>query len=194
MKFCRRPEYSRNAFMRARLSVALALLLLAAGYAAAPGFAVWNLMTAVRNGDVAVLQRGVDWNAVRAGLKQDVSEGVIAAFGGSPNTTQFASNVLPPFGASFVSSIAASAIDHEVTAENLAAMSRRIQTDESNEGLISRIAQFRFTGPTDFTFALRGDEQEDGVLKLHLTLRDGHWILVRAWIPQDMIDWVAQRT
>lgn len=180
--------------MRVRWSVALALMLLAAGYAASPALAVWKLMTAVRNGDVAALQRNVDWNAVRDGMKQDISDGVIAAFGGSPNATQLASNVLPPFGASFVSSIAANAIDHEVTAEKVAAMSRRIQTGESDDGLISRIAQLRFDSPTEFTFAVRGDDEDDGLLKLHLRLQDGHWVLVRAWIPQDMIDWVAQRT
>ena len=180
--------------MRMRLSVAFALILVVVGYAISPALAVWNLMTALQNGNIAALQRNVDWNAVRAGMKQDISDGVIAAFGGTPSGTQLTSNVLPPFGASFVSSIAANAIDHEVTAENVVAISHRIQTGESNDGLISRIAQLRFDSPTEFTFAMRGDDPDDGVLKLHLELRDGHWVLVRAWIPQDMIDWVAQRT
>jgi hypothetical protein len=180
--------------MRARMSVALALMLVAFGYAVSPALAVWTLMTAVQDGDVTVLQKDVDWNSVRAGLKQDVSDGVIASFSGAPSGTQLASNVLPPFGASFVSSIAGTAIDHEVTAENVIAISRRMRTDVSESGMLTRIAEVRFDSPTEFTCAIYGDDEDDGLLKLHLALRGGHWVVVRAWIPQDMIDWVAQRT
>jgi hypothetical protein len=181
--------------MPLRISFVCVLILLSFGYAVSPAFAVWQLMTALHSGDIVALQRGVDWPALRSGMKQDITDGVIAAFGGATGQTQLASTGLPPFGASFISGIAGNAIEREVTAENVAAMGTRLQTEEAaSTSLFSRIARARFDSLTDFTLAVQGDDADDGMLKLHLELRGGHWVLVRAWIPQDMIDWVAQRT
>ena len=180
--------------MRARLYVSLALVFLFAGYLASPAVALWSLMSAMNSGDVAALQRGVDWAAVREGMKQDINDGVIAAFGGPSSSAKLASNVLPPFGASFVSSIAANAVDHDVTEENLVHMARQMQTDDESGSLLARVAYARFLSPTEFTIALRGDDEDDGILRLHLSLHNGHWLLDRAWIPQDMVEWVSQRT
>jgi len=180
--------------MRARLYVSLASVFLVAGYLASPAVALWNLVSAMNSGDVAALRRGVDWASVRAGMKQDISDGVIAAFGGPSNSTQLASNVLPPFGASFVSSIAGTAIDHDVTPENVARMARQLSSVETSNPLVTRIAHIGYNSLTEFTIALRGDDEDDGVLKLHLSLQNGHWVLDRAWIPQDMVEWVSQRT
>ena len=180
--------------MRARLYVSLASVFLVAGYLASPAVALWSLVSAMNSGDVAALRRGVDWASVRAGMKQDVSDGIIAAFGGPSSATQLAANVLPPFGASFVSSIAGNAIDHDVTAENVVHLAQQLGRGDQSDPLVTRIAHAGFNSLTDFTIALRGDDADDGMLKLHLSLQGGHWVLDRAWIPQDMVEWVSQRT
>ena len=181
--------------MKSRLSLSIAVFVLVAGYMLSPAVALWGLMSALKSGDVAALERGVDWASVRNGLKQDISEGIIAAFGGpSTSSTQLATNVLPPFGASFVTGIAGSAIDHDVTAENVVAITHQVQAEPSADSMLPRIEHAHFDSPTDFTIALRTSDDEDSHLRLHMVLRDGHWVVVRAWVPQDMIDFVSQRT
>ncbi len=180
--------------MKARISLSLAVFVVVIGYILSPAVALWSLMSALKSGDTVTLERGVDWASVRTGLKQDISEGIIAAFGGASSITQLATNVLPPFGSSFVSSIAASAIDHDVTAENVVIIAHQVHDSADSEAMMPRIEHAHFDSPTEFTISLRSSDDEDSHLRLHMVLRDGHWVVVRAWVPQDMMDWVAQRT
>ena len=180
--------------MKARISLSLAVFVVVIGYMLSPAVALWGLMSAVRTGDQITLERGVDWGSVRTGLKEDINEGIIAAFGGGSSNTQLATNVLPPFGASFVSSIASSAIDHDVTAENVINIAHQVQGAPDDEPMLPRIEHAHFDSPTEFTISLRTSDDEDSHLRLHLVLRSGHWVVDRAWVPQDMIDWVSQRT
>jgi hypothetical protein len=171
-----------------RLSVSLALLVAILVYMASPCVALWRLTGALGRGDVAALEHGVDWPALRAGLKADIAEGIIG-----PMDTQLAANTLPPFGASFITGIADSAVEHEVTALNVAEMMRNLPTDEAMSNPLALIDHAYFESPTIFVVSMR-DADDDSHIRLRLELRYGRWLVTRAWIPQDLIERVSQRT
>jgi hypothetical protein len=174
--------------MRNRHSISLAFVILALIYAASPYVALWRLERALDHGDTQALERGVDWPSVRAGLKQDIAEGIIG-----PVPTNLAATTLPPFGASFIAGIADTAVDHDVTPQNLVAVMRQMR-QEPEPYLLSRFSWAFFESPTLFGVTVRTSDDEDGHLRLRLALRGGRWTLIRAWIPQDIIERASQRT
>jgi len=174
--------------MRVRIAIPVALLMVTLGYLASPCLTLWHLATALEHGDVAVLERGVDWQSLRAGLKDDIAEGVIG-----PVSTQLASNTLPPFGASFITGIADAAVEHEVTASNVVAMMRHMPLDDTVPSTVSMVEHVYFESPTRFVVTFRGND-DDGHLRLRLEFGGISWRVTRAWIPQDMIERVSQRT
>ncbi len=175
-------------------------ILLALAYAAAPYVAVWRLSSALQNGDCAVLGQLVDWGSVRAGLKQDITDGLVGMghtdSGASVRT--IGTDTLPPFGASFVAGIAGSAVDHDVTPEHLVATLRQLQPAETNAHPMppAGVRQAFFDSPTSFVLEVRcpGQDADDEPLRLRLAISDGTWKVVRAWIPQDLIDEANSRT
>ncbi len=189
--------------MIARKSVAAGCVVVAAAvYLASPYVRIFQLMQAVRHGDQRVLASAVDWDAVRAGLKADIADGLVGGLSDSdaPTEPRLASNALPQFGASFISGIAGTVVDREVTPEHVAAMVRQLGPD-ANGGSVSslplgRVKHAFFDGPGTFDLQVLcpGQDDSDEPLRVRLALRDGEWRVIRAWIPQDLIDLANSRT
>lgn len=177
--------------MRIRLSITSGFLLLVLAYMASPYVALWQLEGALDRGDIQALERGVDWKSIREGLKQDMSEGIIG-----PVQTQMAANGLPPFGASFISGIADTEIERDVSPANIVAIMRQMRETETKPGPFSSFQWAFFDSPTVFTVLVRtSDDDADGShLRLRLAMKNGRWTLMRAWIPQDLIEKAGQRT
>ncbi len=177
--------------MRSKLSIGSAFLLLTLAYLASPYVALWRLEAALETGDTLTLEQGVDWKSVREGLKQDIADGVIG-----PVQAQLAANTLPPFGSSFITGIADTAVDREVTPKNLVAVMRQMRPSESAGSPLDCFAWAFFDGLTTFTVTVKNadEESEDGHLRLLLKLQHGRWTLMRAWVPQEIVERAAQRT
>lgn len=175
-------------------------ILLALAYVAAPYVVVWRLSSAMEHGDAVALRQLVDWGSVRAGLKEDIAEGLVGP--GSVNQNASVQTIgvdtLPPFGASFAAGIAGSVVDHDVTPEHLVATLHQLQPAETNAGPMPPVGvrQAFFDGPTSFVLEVRcpGQFADDAPLRLRLAISDGVWKVVRAWIPQDLIDEANSRT
>lgn len=183
-------------------AVAAVLALCAGCYAGGPFLTLWRLSQALDCGDVAALDALVDWDAVRQGLKDDIAEGVI----GMSQQALEDSNTLPPFGASFVSGIAGSEVDHAVTPQGLLHVTRSL--DQPPPGPIAlaappfpaaafpAIVAAGFSAPTEFDLRLRAACQDAAEPPLHVRLafRAGRWRVVRIWVPQDLMDRASSRT
>ena len=189
--------------MRGKRSVLTAVVAILAAYAAMPYVTLWQLADALAHGNTARLQSLIDWDAVRRGLKTDISNGIVSgAFAedqAAPAPAAIASNTLPPFGASFISGIAGSLVDREVTPQHLAEMVRELGPAEKRGGStlpFSGVEHAFFDGPTSFMLTLRcpGQDADDKPLKVRLAIRGGQWKVVRAWVSQDLIDLANSRT
>lgn len=165
------------------------LALFAAGYLGGPFVTLWRITRAVNNSDLAALRAAIDWNAVRQGLKDDTAEGLI----GLPR--QAATNALPPFGAGFISGIAATAVDRHVTPQGLVQAARAFDAQPGLDGAVPfpTIVGARFNSPAQFDLRVRVPGQDAGEAPLHLRLafRTGVWRLTRVWVPQDLMDRAA---
>lgn len=177
--------------MRARVSTTTVLILLVLAYAVSPYIALWRLEAALDRGDTATLEASVDWKSVRDGLKHDIDDGIIG-----PVQSQLASNSLPQFGASFIAGIADSVVDRDVTPQNLIAVMRQMRSGEAAHSVVECFSWAFFDSPTSFNVVVNtpGGELEDGQLKLRLELHNGSWRVMRAWIPQDIVERASQRT
>lgn len=176
-----------------------------AAYFVAPYIAIWQIAAAMRAGDATTLAARIDWNSVRSGLKADIAEGLMTDFtpepGSLPATARLASShdTLPPFGASFFSGIAGSVVDREVTPEHVVSMVRQFGSGDGEPGLPISVGNIRhafFDGPTSFELSVRcpGQDADDQPLRLRLALRERGWVVVRAWVSQDLVDLANSRT
>lgn len=184
-----RQRYPRLLVSRPRFFGAGFFLLFATAYMVSPYVALWRLEAALERGDVVALERGVDWKTVRDGLKQDIADGVIG-----PLQTQLASNTLPPFGSSFISGIMETAVDREVTPQNLVSVMAQMRPGEVDANPFSCFDWAFFESPTVFTVTVHNNDADEGHLRLRLEMRGGKWVLVRAWVPQDIIERTSNRT
>jgi hypothetical protein len=164
-------------------------------YAITPYICLWRLYSAVERGDAATLAQVVDWNSVRRGLKEDIAEGII---GMGPSQAVASGNTLPAFGSGFVTGIASNVVDEEVTPQHLAAAVRDAQPPAmpaqpaapDNGGGFGSLERAFFTSPTHFIVSIRlpGQDPEDPALRVELGLSGTGWKVVRAWVPQDLMD------
>jgi len=187
--------------------------ILAAAAAVCAAYAVWPYVTlyrlgaAIRHGDAAALERLVDWDGVREGIKEDICDTVF-----EPQEKQVASSdaKLPPFGFSFVRGIAGNVIDSNVTPPGLVTAAHAVELagpPEPNRSEPNRSEPARhaanptitwafFDGPTSFSVLLRppaaapGDEP----IRIELQLRHGAWKVTRAWLPPAMLTGANART
>lgn len=171
------------------------VLLLVLAYAASPYIAVWHLSNAMRQGDAGALRELVDWGAVRTAFKADIADGLV---GMGMAHRDGGSDGLPPFGASFVAGIAGSAVDHEVTPEHLIALLHQFQPADIVGGPIPPpgLRKAFYETATSFMIEVRcpGQDADDEPLRLRLAISGGAWRVVRAWVPQDLIDQADYRT
>jgi hypothetical protein len=175
--------------MRTRLSGLGFVVLMALAFMASPYVALWRLEAALERGDVQALEQGVDWRSLRDGLKQDIAEGIIG-----PLQTQLASNTLPPFGSSFISGIMETSVDREVSPQNLIAVMRQMRPGDVDPNPFSCFDWAFFESPAVFTVVVHNSDGDEGHLRLRMELRGTKWMLVRAWVPQDIIERTSNRT
>jgi len=159
-------------------------LTIALVYLAYPYFVLFQLGQAIRHGDAATLERLVDWDGVREGLKEDICDDVTDT---PPALAQAvrSGDSLPPFGYSFVRGITGNMIDANVTAEALlaaAAAPGRRRADE-----MPHIDWAFFEDATHFAVRLRPADPAMGAIRIMLELQDSHWKVVRAWLPHDLL-------
>lgn len=170
------------------------LLLVCTAYAVSPFVALWRISHAIDAGDTATLRAMIDWPAVRQGLKDDITDGII----GVPRETLVASNSLPPFGASFVSGIAASAIERAVSPQSLVQAARVLAPVESSAGGSSwpSIVGAGFASLSAFDMTVRApcQEADEAPMRIRLEFRRGIWTISRVWVPQDLMDRADTRT
>jgi hypothetical protein len=202
--------------MIGKKSIVAGIAVLVFAYAATPYIALWRLATALRAGDPRTLEALIDWDAVRGGLKEDVAEGIVGLPEEEPEglankadatageaTAQLAGGTLPPFGASFMTGIAGTMIDREVTPQHLVALMRQLAPAEPTPigpvtlmHALAGIDHAFFDSPTSFTLRMHcaGMDADDPPLRVRLEMHDGTWRVVRAWIPQDLVELANSRT
>ncbi len=171
---------SPRVFSRRVLPAGLAVLII---YAAYPYLVLFQLGQAIRRGDAATLERLVDWDGVREGLKEDVCDDVTET---PPALAQAvrSGDTLPPFGYSFVRGITGNMIDENVTPAALvaAAAPARQRADDW-----PTIDWAFFEDATHFAVRLRPATPGMGAIRIMLELQDSHWKVVRAWLPHDLL-------
>jgi hypothetical protein len=169
------------------------LMLLAIAYLATPYITLWRLYAAVQAGNGAILERLIDWHSVRDGLKEDIADGVIG-----PPEVRTSGNTLPAFGASFVTGIAGSVVDKEVTPQHLVATvhDMREPVGAGDPAEFGSIVWAFFDGPTSFLVKVHcpGQDGQDPPLRVRMELRRSGWKVTRAWVPQDLVERANPRT
>jgi hypothetical protein len=187
--FFMRPSFMCPSFLKPHISGPCFFILFALAYLASPYVALFQLEAALERGDTQALERGVDWKMVRDGLKQDIADGVIG-----PMQAQLASNTLPPFGSSFISGIMETSVDREVTPQNLVAVMHQMRAPEIESNPLKCFDWAFFESLVAFTVTVHNEDAEEGHLRLRMEMHGGKWVLVRAWVPQDLIERTSNRT
>ncbi len=164
--------------------------LIVALYAAWPYATLLKLRQDLRDHNVAALQQDIDWNAVRSGLKQQVTD----SLDGRPAATKIsdvAGDDLPPFGAGFAATLARKAIDQQITPQGLADAFGAAAS--SGTGAQPAIEAACFKGPASFQVKLRAAQESpsEPPVRIDLALvRDGwrlHWQVTHVTMPPSMM-------
>lgn len=174
--------------MFAAKPVLAAVLAIGVGYAAYPYVTLYRLDQAIHTGDAATLQALVDWPAVREGIREDICDRLAA----DPEVT-VSEGRLPAFGASFVRGISANAVDQEVTAEGLVAMTHHRADGTATRGAAVHVNWAFFHDPIEFTVSLDAPGQR-APIKLRMTLKDATWQVTRIWLPPALLAQANART
>ena len=161
---------------------AIILLLLAAGYAAAPCMALYRLHLALRSGDSRAIARLVDWSSVRRGLDEEIAD--VATDVSDPHAVSSGAQ-LAPFGFGFMRGIASHATQTVVTAPRLI---ESLHAAGNRGGCSVRLAYF--TSPWEFVVQLAAPHRQEIRVRLHL--QHGQWRVTRVWIPPRMIREAAE--
>ncbi|HTZ71692.1 MAG TPA: DUF2939 domain-containing protein [Acetobacteraceae bacterium] len=129
------------------------LILVVAGYVASPYVALLKLQRDIRHHDVRALEADVDWDSVRASMKQTVLDGLA----GEPVATKISATSdddLPPFGASFGNALAQKAVDDAITPKRLADAFASL-SPAAGEAAQPSVEAARFDGITSFEVTVR---------------------------------------
>ncbi|MBV8458127.1 MAG: DUF2939 domain-containing protein [Acetobacteraceae bacterium] len=161
---------------------ALVLLLIAAGYAATPCLALYQLHLALRSGNHRAVNRMVDWSSVRAGLDEEIAD--VATDVPDPRAVSSGTQ-LAPFGFGFVRGIASRAADSEITAPKLLAS---LHSGEKQDSYAVRLAYF--TSPWEFVVQLVAAHRRE--IRIRLNLEGGVWRVTRVWVPPSVIREAAE--
>jgi hypothetical protein len=169
--------------------LALMALLVTGAYGSWPYLSLYEIQTAVQARDVPALSAAIDWDRLRDGLKQDVSDGITGVPGQAVQVSAN-SDDLPPFGSGFVNTMAGSMVDETVTPQHLASTVATLRQAGAQK---MQVAWAFFTGPTGFDVSMRGASDQAGppVMRLHMDLiRSGfglRWKVTRVWLPMEML-------
>ena len=152
-------------------------LTLIGAYAASPYVSLYEMGQAVRHGDTRALASDIDW------ITGDPMPTTSPAVANSDD--------LPPFGESFVTSMAGNVVDRTVTPQHLAQTMTALRAAGAAPAQ-PVVEQARFQGPTTFMVALRSPRSPDSeTVRLRLDLVPSEWGMrwevTRAWIPEAML-------
>jgi hypothetical protein len=163
--------------MRRRWVLIAAVAMATVGYAAYPFVTLYQLESAVRDGDALTLADLVDWYSVREGIKEDICDLVLEE--GSDVAKK---GLLPAFGASFVRGVTGSSVDREFTPEKLANIG---QPDAQSNGDAS-IGWAFFSAPARFIINVKIVGQTEPV-RAEMALAGLRWKVTRVWIPETLL-------
>ena len=172
-----RPPSARRQSRRGRRVCAGALAAAGVLFVASPYTALWSMGSALRVHDDAALCASMDWELVRAGLKQSL--GVAAR----PVQQVSQQDELPGFGDSFASGVASGMIDEDVTPQRLDQM---LSTPalRGRHGMASLPAGF-FSGPAQFEAVI----PVAGSAPIEITMRieKWRWKVTRIMVPESLL-------
>lgn len=169
--------------------IAIALLAIV-GYAALPYWSAYSLAQGLKVGDRAVLERQVDWDRVRAGLKDDISQVLVE--GNQDNGARaFLAAALGP-------QLVDAALDSLVTPANVASLAqgaadrkaKREETAAAKDVARDPVAHLTwafFTSPSQFLVTLETDQVKDGTADLYFERQGLSWPLVRVKLPDSAL-------
>ncbi|MEO1537014.1 MAG: DUF2939 domain-containing protein [Pseudomonadota bacterium] len=178
-----------------RLALIIALVVL--GYAALPYWSAYALGTALRDGDEAVLASNVEWERLRAGLGEDLTQVAAAQSDRSEGLRQVLLSRLAP-------QLIDAGLEAGLTPETIGATMRRVRqiqernadnastaptpTEGEDEGP-ARAADVRyafFTGLNTFRISL-APEGSDDVVDLNFERQGLSWLLVQLDLPDSVL-------
>jgi hypothetical protein len=180
--------------MKKPLTLALALLLvLAAIYLGSPLYAVHTLQKAAVAGDVDRIAAGVDFPAVREGLKPQVAA---AIEGRLPRDLEASDDPIEAVGRLLAPSLADVAVDRFVTPRGIATLMRghRPSDRDRHEANPDMDRKAGYVGLNHFRVRLRNKRRsEDGPIFLFERRGFASWKLVRVDLPPRWLDPRAPR-
>ena len=172
----------------------LIIALVVLGYAALPYWSAYALGTALRDGDEEVLADGVEWDRLRAGLSEDLSEVAAAQSDRSEGLRQVLLSRLAP-------QLIDAGLEAGLTPETIGGTMRRIrqiqernaenapETTETEDDAPARRADVRyafFTGFNTFRVSLAPEGSED-VVDLNFERQGLSWPLVQLDLPDSVL-------
>jgi len=169
----------------------IAATVLVAAYALSPWVAVHDLAAAARSGDPDRIDRLVDFPAVRAGLKDQLSARMLAQAGAGPGIERRPVRAL---GLLLLPAITDRIVDRFVTADGVAAMVKSARTPPASPGVDTRLDPrgqgvsygYAYDGVDRFKATLTNRSAQAGALVLTLERRGLFgWKLIRVDLPAD---------
>jgi hypothetical protein len=172
-----------------RLAMPVALL---GAYAVSPYLSLFEMGQALKHGDVATLSASIDWKQVRAGLKEDIADGITGEPTPTASPAVANSDDLPPFGSGFVTNVAANMVDRTVTPLHLA---QTVSAMRAAGAPCERpvVESAHFEGPGTFMVSLRPAHAaaDSPAVRLRLDLVSTQWgmrwEITRAWLPESVL-------
>ena len=181
------------------------LSILAVAWITWPYYAAFSLFVALRDGDVPVLEKRVNWNDVRQGLRGDLNAMLlknIRTSKSNDSSDTMASGLAAVLGPAVVNQM----VDGYVTPQALASISRDnnlAKSERETAGSVSNLnnsmrqarhirwnqVQYAFFHGSPFTFTIEVLPENDPPLKNPVTLEFnwvGDWKLTRVLLPSDV--------
>ncbi len=171
-----RPRRQRRAYRICAGAMTTACAL----YLASPYVMLWSAGTALKRHDRASLCSYLDWEQVRAGLKDTL---------GLRRPVQQVSqqDELPGFGESFATGVASGMIDEDVTPERL----DTIVSSAMSSGTATRthaaagMPHGYFAGPAHFVAEIH--MTGGAPIEISMRIEKWHWKITRITLPEDML-------
>ena len=144
-------------------------------YLASPYVMLWSMGSALRLHDDTALRTALDWESVRAGLKQSL--GLI-----QPVQQVSDRDELPGFGDSFASGVASGMIDQDITPQRLDTM---LDVPALRGHGARHLPRGFFTGPARF----RMEIPLPGMAPVGITMRieKWRWKITRVDVPEQLL-------